>query len=266
MLKENQALQEQLQKEVISLHEFARALQFRFTCIQKAGFEEIVGSSPTLQRLLTIVEKVAKTDYTVLIVGETGTGKELIAHAIHQTSKRAGRPLVTVNCASLTTSIASSELFGHEKGAFTGAHERHLGHFEVAKGGTIFLDEVGELALEIQAALLRILDNQVFHRAGGSTSIRADVRVIAATNRDLEAAVAAGTFREDLYYRLKSFPIEVPPLRERREDIPLLADALRQTFRSEISEQSDSECGPTILGDACDLRLAGKCPPAATGN
>lgn len=223
LLKENQALQEQLQKEVISLHESARALQFRFTCIQKAGFEAIVGSSPTLQRLLTIVEKVAKTDYTVLIVGETGTGKELIAHAIHQTSKRAGRPLVTVNCASLTTSIASSELFGHEKGAFTGAHERHLGHFEVAKGGTIFLDEVGELALEIQAALLRILDNQVFHRAGGSTSIRADVRVIAATNRDLEAAVAAGTFREDLYYRLKSFPIEVPPLRERREDIPLLA-------------------------------------------
>jgi PAS domain S-box-containing protein len=222
LLKENQALQEQLRKEVLSLHEFTRALQGRFASIQKAGFEEIVGSSPTLQRLLTMVEKVARTDYTVLIVGETGTGKELIAHAIHETSKRAGHPLVTVNCGSLTTSIASSELFGHEKGAFTGAHERHLGHFEVAKGGTIFLDEVGELALETQAALLRILDNQVFHRAGGTTSIRADVRVIAATNRDLEAAVAAGTFREDLYYRLKSFPIEVPPLRERPEDIPLL--------------------------------------------
>jgi PAS domain S-box-containing protein len=224
LLKENQALQEQSRKEVLSLHELTHELQVRFAFIQKAGFEEIVGSSPTLQRLLAMVEKVAKTDYTVLIVGETGTGKELIAHAIHQTSKRASHPLVTVNCASLTTSIASSELFGHEKGAFTGAHERHLGHFEVAKGGTIFLDEVGELALETQAALLRVLDNQVFQRAGGTASIRADVRVIAATNRDLEPAVAAGTFREDLYYRLKSFLVEVPPLRERREDIPLLVD------------------------------------------
>jgi PAS domain S-box-containing protein len=224
LLKENQALQEQLRKEVLSLHELTRELQVRFASIQKAGFEQIVGSSPALQRLLTMVEKVAKTDYTVLIVGETGTGKELIAQAIHQTSKRAGHPLVIVNCASLTTSIASSELFGHEKGAFTGAHERHLGHFEVAKGGTIFLDEVGELALETQAALLRVLDNQVFQRAGGTASIRADVRVIAATNRDLEASVAAGTFREDLYYRLRSFLVEVPPLRERREDIPLLVD------------------------------------------
>jgi PAS domain S-box-containing protein len=222
LLKENQALQEQLQKEVVSLHEFARALQFRFATIQKADFAQIVGSSPALQRVLTMVEKVAKTDYTVLIVGETGTGKELIAQAIHKNSKRASHPLVTVNCASLTTSIASSELFGHEKGAFTGAHERHLGHFEVAKGGSIFLDEVGELALETQAALLRVLDNQVFQRTGGTASIRADVRVIAATNRDLEAAVAAGTFREDLYYRLKSFPIEAPSLRERRDDIPLL--------------------------------------------
>jgi transcriptional regulator with GAF, ATPase, and Fis domain len=224
LLKENQALQEQLRKEVLSLNELTRELQVRFASIQKAGFERIVGSSPALQRLLTMVEKVAKTDYTVLIVGETGTGKELIAQAIHQTSKRAGHPLVTVNCAGLTTSIASSELFGHEKGAFTGAHERHLGHFEVARGGTIFLDEVGELALETQAALLRVLDNQVFQRAGGTASIKADVRMIAATNRDLEAAVAAGTFREYLYYRLKSFLVEVPPLRERREDIPLLVD------------------------------------------
>ena len=224
LLQQNEALKEQLHKEVISLHEFTRELQVRWASSQRAGFEELVGSSPALQRILAMIERVAKTDSTVLIVGETGTGKELVAHAIHEHSNRARIPLVTVNCASLTTSIACSELFGHEKGAFTGAHERHLGHFEVAKGGTIFLDEVGELALEAQAALLRVLDDHVFKRAGGTTPIRVDVRVLAATNRDLEAAVAAGIFREDLYYRLRSFPIELPPLRERREDIPLLVD------------------------------------------
>jgi PAS domain S-box-containing protein len=224
LLQQKQALEEQLKREVISLHEFTRAWQGRFTSIQKAGYETIVGSSPAMQSVLMWVDKYAKTNYTVLITGETGTGKELIAHAIHKHSNRARVPMVTVNCAGLTASIAKSELFGHEKGAFTDAHERHLGHFELAKGGTIFLDEVAELALETQSALLRVLEDRVFQRAGGTTPIRADVRVIAATNRDLEVAVADGTFRKDLYYRLKALPIELPPLRERREDIPFLVD------------------------------------------
>ena len=236
LLKERDALEDQLRRENISLHEFTRALQVRFASIQREGFDRIIGSSPTLEHLLMMVAKVSRTDSTVLITGETGTGKELVAHAIHENSKRAGIPLVTVNCATLTDTIAASELFGHERGAFTGAHERHLGHFEAANGGTILLDEVGELALETQAALLRVLDNQTFQRVGSTTPIQIDVRVLAATNRDLEAAVRAGTFRQDLYYRLISFPIKVPALRERREDIPLLAEHYIAVFAAKYEK------------------------------
>src|SRR5271155_224390 len=187
-----------------------------------ARFDEIVGSSGALQKALSLVSKVAPTDATVLVTGETGTGKELIARAIHRQSRRSSRAFVSVNCAAIPRDLIASELFGHEKGSFTGAVQRRLGRFELAEGGTIFLDEVGELPLGTQIALLRVLQEREFDRVGGSGPIRTDVRVIAATNRDLEAAIAAGMFRSDLFYRLNVFPIEMPPLRERTEDIPLL--------------------------------------------
>jgi PAS domain S-box-containing protein len=189
-------------------------------------FEEIVGSSHAVRAVLSRVAKVAPTESTVLITGETGTGKELIARAIHKRSKRAERPFITFNCAGIPLSLIASELFGHERGAFTGAQQRRLGRFELAEGGTIFLDEVGELPAETQIALLRVIQERDFERVGGSQSITADVRIIAATNRDLEAAIVAGRFRLDLFYRLNVFPIEVPPLRERKQDIPLLLDYL----------------------------------------
>jgi PAS domain S-box-containing protein len=185
-------------------------------------FEEIVGISPALHAVLSLVSKVAPTDSTVLITGETGTGKELVARAIHKRSHRSSHAFVSVNCAAVPRDLIASELFGHEKGAFTGATQRRLGRFELAEGGTIFLDEIGELSAETQVALLRVLQEHEFSRVGGAGSIRTNVRVIAATNRDLEAAIAAGTFRSDLFYRLNVFPIDVPPLRERREDIPVL--------------------------------------------
>jgi transcriptional regulator with GAF, ATPase, and Fis domain len=187
-------------------------------------FEEIVGGSPPLQAALARVAKVAPTDSTVLISGETGTGKELFARAIHKRSPRSTRAFVSVNCAATPSTLIASELFGHEKGAFTGALQRRLGRFELAEGGTIFLDEIGELPLETQVALLRVLQEREFERVGGSQVIRADVRVIAATNRDLESAIAGGSFRTDLFYRLNVFPIEIPPLRERRQDIPTLVE------------------------------------------
>jgi len=186
--------------------------------------ETIVGSSAALKAVLNRVASVAPTESTVLILGETGTGKELVAHAIHARSQRSSRPVVSVNCAAIQPSLIASELFGHEKGAFTGALQQRRGRFELAEGGTIFLDEVGDLPAETQIALLRVLQEREFERVGGNQSIRADVRVIAATNRDLQAGIAAGTFRSDLFYRLNVFPIEVPPLRERREDIPPLID------------------------------------------
>jgi formate hydrogenlyase transcriptional activator len=185
-------------------------------------FEEIVGASPALAAVLSRVSKVANSDSTVLISGETGTGKELIARAIHRRSNRSSRAFVAVNCAAVPRDLIASDLFGHEKGAFTGATQRRLGRFELADGGTLFLDEVGELSPEIQVALLRVLQEQTFERVGGMQPIQVDVRVIAATNRDLTAAIEGGGFREDLFYRLNVFPLEMPPLRERREDIPLL--------------------------------------------
>jgi formate hydrogenlyase transcriptional activator len=187
-------------------------------------FEEVIGTSSVLQMVLARAAKVAPTDSTVLIMGETGTGKELIARAIHKRSKRSERSFISVNCGAIPPSLIMSELFGHEKGAFTGATQRRLGKFELAEGGTIFLDEVGDLPPETQVALLRVLQEREFERVGGAEVLCADVRVIAATNRDLQEAIADGAFRTDLYYRLNVFPITLPPLRDRKEDVPLLVN------------------------------------------
>lgn len=193
-------------------------------------FEEIVGASANLRDALARVVKVAPTDSTVLITGETGTGKELIARAIHKRSSRSGKPFISVNCAAIPKDLIASELFGHEKGAFTGALQRRIGRFEQAEGGTIFLDEIGELPAETQVALLRVLQEREFDRLGGTHPIHANVRVIAATHRDMQAAIANGSFRSDLFYRINVFPVEVPPLRERREDIQLLVEYFIDRF------------------------------------
>jgi PAS domain S-box-containing protein len=200
-------------------------------------FEEIVGISPSLHAVLFRVSKVAPTDSSVLITGETGTGKELIARAVHKRSQRSSRPFVSVNCAAIPRDLIASELFGHEKGAFTGATQRRFGRFELAEGGTIFLDEIGELPSETQIALLRVLQEHEFDRVGGTGSIRSNVRVITATNRDLEAAIAEGTFRSDLFYRLNVFPIEIPPLRKRREDIPLLVEYFIDRYARKVGKR-----------------------------
>jgi len=200
-------------------------------------FEEIVGSSPALQAVLSQVAKVAPSDSTVLITGETGTGKELIARAIHKRSQRSSRAFVSVNCAAIPRDLIASELFGHEKGAFTGATQRRLGRFESAEGGTIFLDEVGELPAETQISLLRVLQEREFQRVGGNESFQIDIRVVAATNRNLEAAIAEGVFRDDLFYRLNVFPIEVPPLRQRKEDIPLLVEYFVDRYASKAGKK-----------------------------
>ena len=196
-----------------------------------------MGSSPALQTVLSSIVKVAPTDSTVLITGETGTGKELIARAIHKHSQRSGQAFISVNCASIPSSLIASELFGHEKGAFTGAVQRRQGRFELAHSGTIFLDEVGDLPAETQIALLRVLQERQFERVGGNRILPTDVRVIAATNRDLTAAIAAGTFRADLFYRLNVFPIEVPPLRKRREDIPMLVEYFVKRYAEKAGKQ-----------------------------
>jgi PAS domain S-box-containing protein len=200
-------------------------------------FEEIVGSSPALKTVLSSIVKVAPTDSTVLITGETGTGKELIARAIHKGSQRAGQAFISVNCAAIPSSLIASELFGHEKGAFTGALQRRQGRFELAHSGTIFLDEIGELPAETQIALLRVLQERQFERVGGSRVISTDVRIIAATNRDLAAAITSGTFRADFFYRLNVFPIHVPPLRNRREDIPMLVEYFVKRYAEKARKQ-----------------------------
>jgi PAS domain S-box-containing protein len=228
---EIRALKDQLYRENLALRdEVDRALMF----------EEIVGSSAPLKQALSRIAKVAPTDSTVFITGETGTGKELIARAVHKRSHRAGRAFVSVNCAALAPTLIASELFGHEKGAFTGATQRRLGRFEQAHGGTIFLDEVGELPHETQVALLRVLQEREFERVGGAQTVRVDVRVITATHRDLTAGVAGGTFRQDLFYRLHVFPIEVPPLRERTGDILMLVEYFVKRYAVRASKKFTS--------------------------
>jgi PAS domain S-box-containing protein len=230
-LHENKKLKEQLYNENLALKEEIDRSQM---------FEEIVGSSPALRTVLSRVTKVAPTDSTVLLTGETGTGKELIARAIHKRSLRCSRAFVSVNCAAVPRDLIASELFGHEKGAFTGALQRRLGRFELAEGGTIFLDEVGELPAETQVALLRVLQEREFQRMGGNHTIPANVRVIAATNRDLPGAITAGHFRSDLFYRLNVFPIEIPPLRARQEDIPVLVEYFIDRYARKIGKKIHS--------------------------
>jgi len=226
--EEIKKLKDQLHDENVALREHID---------QAFMFEEIVGSSPPLQTVVSKILKVAPTDSTVLISGETGTGKELIARAIHRRSQRSSRAFIGVNCASIPSTLIASELFGHEKGAFTGALQRQQGRFELAHSGTIFLDEVGELPVETQIALLRVLQEHQFERVGGARVLTTDVRVIAATNRDLRADITSGTFRADLFYRLNVFPIEVPPLRQRKEDIPMLVEYFVKRYAEKAGKQ-----------------------------
>lgn len=225
------SLRDQLHKENVYLQEEIKSTH---------NFEEIIGESPAIRRVLRSVEQVAPTDSTVLIRGETGTGKELIARAIHDLSQRRSRPLVRVNCAALPAGLVESELFGHEKGSFTGALNKKIGRFELAHQGTIFLDEVGDLPLETQAKLLRVLQEQEFERVGGAQTITVNVRVMAATNRDLKAAVTQQTFRADLFYRLNVFPIHIPPMRERTEDIPILARYFIDKYMKKMNKRFEA--------------------------
>jgi PAS domain S-box-containing protein len=227
-IHERKLTEERIQKENLALRE---------EIDHSSMFEEIVGSSGALRKVLAQVEKVAPVDSTVLILGETGTGKELIARAIHKRSHRSERAFIRINCAAIPASLIGSELFGHEKGAFTGALQRRLGRFELADGGTIFLDEIGDLPAETQLALLRVLQEQEFERVGGSQTISVNVRVLAATNRDLKAAVSAATFRQDLFYRLNVFPIQLPSLRQRADDIPLLVEYFIERYAKKAGKK-----------------------------
>jgi DNA-binding NtrC family response regulator len=229
--------QQNLETENVSLRE---QLDSKF------GMENIVGKSPAMKEVLEVVRQVAPTRATVLLQGESGTGKELIARALHQLSPRAKQPMVTVHCAALSTTLLESELFGHEKNAFTGAHERRIGRFEQAQGGTLFLDEIGEIDASLQIKLLRFLGERTFERVGSNKTLTADVRLIAATNKNLDELVKAGSFREDLFFRLRVVEIRLPPLRDRPEDIPLLA----QTFLIEFARENDkpvSNLSPEVL-------------------
>jgi formate hydrogenlyase transcriptional activator len=230
-LDEIERLKLQLEKENLYLREEIKTV---------SGFEKIVGNSEAIQYVLFRVEQVAPTDATVLILGETGTGKGLIAHAIHELSARKDRPMITVNCAALPANLIESELFGRERGAFTGAHARQVGRFEVADGGTIFLDEIGEMPLELQAKLLRVLQDEEFERLGSPRTIKVDVRVIASTSRDLKAEVQNRRFREDLFYRLNVFPVSLPPLRMRVEDIPQLVSHFVDKYARKIGKEYET--------------------------
>jgi len=217
---------------------------------RELGFESLIGSGPSMRRVFETIQKVAETDLTVLVRGESGTGKELVAHALHERSARRGGPFVAVNCAAISRELVESELFGHEKGAFTGAEARRVGRFEAADGGTIFLDEIGDMAPETQAKVLRVLQERCFERVGGAKPLRVDVRVVAATHRDLERDVRDGRFREDLYYRLRVVEIELPPLRERLEDVPALA----ARFLAQLAERLGRP--PKLLAPDALARLA----------
>jgi PAS domain S-box-containing protein len=230
-LNEVEQLKNRLQAENIYLQDEIKT---------EHNFEEIISRGKECQKVLHKVEQVATTDATVLLQGETGTGKELLARAIHNTSKRHNRPLVKINCAAIPVNLIESELFGHEKGAFTGALEKKIGRFELADKGTIFLDEIGELPLELQSKLLRVLQEGEFERLGNPRTIKVDARVIAATNRDLEKALKTGSFRQDLYYRLNVFPIKCPPLRERKEDIPLLVNHFIKRFCAKLGKKIET--------------------------
>ena len=208
--------------------------------------DEIIGESRAIKYVLFKIEQVSKTDTTTLILGETGTGKELVARAIHNLSERKDRPLVKVNCAALSPSLIESELFGHEKGAFTGASARKVGRFELAAGSTLFLDEIGELPLELQAKLLRVLQEGEFERLGGTRTIKVDVRILAATNRNLKEEVSKGTFREDLWYRLNVFPVTVPPLRQRKEDVPLMVEHFVRGYSRKVGKPITSISSGTL--------------------
>ncbi|MBV8357999.1 MAG: sigma 54-interacting transcriptional regulator [Deltaproteobacteria bacterium] len=236
-LAEIKRLRDRLQDENLALRE---------EIIRSSMFEEIVGSSQPLRRVLDQVARVAPTDSTVLISGETGTGKELIARAIHRRSNRSARAFISVNCGAIPQSLIASELFGYEKGAFTGAQQRRIGRFEAADGGTIFLDEVGELPMETQVALLRVLQEREFERIGSSEPLKLNVRILAATNRDLQAAVSARTFRQDLFYRLNVFPIEMPPLRERADDIRLLTEYLIDRYAKQAGKRFNNITSNTL--------------------
>jgi formate hydrogenlyase transcriptional activator len=227
-LEEIRQLKDRLEAENVYLREETRGT---------AGFDDIVGRSPGLHKALDLVSGVAPTDSPVLLLGETGTGKEILANALHSLSPRKDRPLVKVNCAAIPAGLLESELFGHEKGAFTGAVSQHLGRFEIANGGTLFLDEIGDMPLELQSRLLRVLEDGMVQRIGSERDRKVDVRIISATNRDLLKEVAEGRFRRDLFYRLSVFPITLPPLRERKEDIPLLMWALINRRQPELRRQ-----------------------------
>jgi transcriptional regulator with GAF, ATPase, and Fis domain len=230
-LKEIESLKKEVEKEKSYLLEEIKL---------EHNFSEIIGKSKMLKNMLNQVELVSRTDTTVLILGETGTGKELVARALHGFSNRQGKALVKVNCSALPKELIESELFGHEKGAFTGALEQKIGRFELADGGTIFLDEIGDLPMDLQSKLLRVLQEGEFERVGSSKTLQVDVRTIAATNRDLETLIANGEFREDLYYRLNVFPVYCPPLRERKEDIPNLVEHFIRKYNPKTGNKTKS--------------------------
>ena len=238
---EHKQTEEELRKALKEIEKLKEQLQADYTYLREEiklehNFNEIIGESNALKYVLFKIEQIAHIDTTVLVLGETGTGKELVARAIHNMSPRKNRPLVKVDCATLPSNLIESELFGHEKGSFTGSQERTIGRFELADGSTIFLDEIGELPLELQSKLLRVIQDGEFERIGSSTPIKVDVRIIAATNRNLENEIRKGNFRQDLWYRLNVFPITVPPLRQRAEDMPLLVNAFVNKFSKKVGK------------------------------